>query len=122
MNNTGKAVVGLLMVGVAQAGSMSMDTLLVSGAPSPCLAVKVMISQGGKSLSELYLTPDGKSKIQKGAEVHFKKGTSYRLQATCVSASTFSQNSGLNFTADGRTIQVQFSDNGFAIKRGGVAY
>ncbi|GGQ94561.1 hypothetical protein GCM10008957_03400 [Deinococcus ruber] len=108
--------------GAAHASEIVMDTLLVSGGPSPCLAVRVNIIQDGKSLSELNLGPTGTLKVQKGTLVHFKKGQEYLVQASCISGSGFVQQSGLKFVADGRTIIVQFADNGFQIKRGGVAY
>ncbi|MGY2893163.1 hypothetical protein [Deinococcus sp. UYEF24] len=104
------------------ASEVKLDTLLVSGAPSPCLAIRVNVIQDGKSLSELNLAPTGTLKVQKGNLVHFVKGQTYLLQASCISGSTFIQNTGLTFLADGRTIIVQFADNGFQIKRGGVAY
>ncbi|WP_407570795.1 hypothetical protein [Deinococcus altitudinis] len=104
------------------ASEVKLDTLLVSGAPSPCLAIRVNVMQDGKSLSELNLGPTGTLKVQKGNLVHFVKGQTYLLQASCISGSTFIQNTGLTFLADGRTIIVQFADNGFQIKRGGVAY
>lgn len=101
---------------------VKLDTLLVGGAPSPCLAIHVNILQDGKSLSQLNLGPTGVMKVQKGETVHFQKGETYLIQATCISGSTFTQATGLNFTADGRTIIIQFADTGFQIKRGGVAY
>jgi hypothetical protein len=104
------------------AGEIKLDTLMVSGAPSPCLAVRVNILQAGKSLSQLNLGPTGTSKVQAGTVVHFQKGQTYLLQATCISSSGAHQNSGLSFLADGRTVIVQFVDTGFQIKRGGVAY
>jgi len=112
----------LAWTGSTQATEIKLDTLMVSGAPSPCLAVRVNVMKEGRSLSELNLTPDGGLKVQKGENVHFAKGETYMLQASCISGSTFSQQSGLKFTADGRTIIVQFADTGFQIKRGGVAY
>ena len=117
-------LVGLVsaLFGTVHATEIKLDTLLVSGGPSPCLAVRVNILQNGKSLSELNLGPTGTLKVQKGALVHFAKGQTYLLQASCISGSTFVQNTGLTFQADGRTIIVQFADNGFQIKRGGVAY
>ncbi len=104
------------------ATEVKLDTLLVSGAASPCLAIRVNVIQDGKSLSELNLGPTGTLKVQKGTLVHFAKGQTYLLQATCISGTTFAQHTGLTFLADGRTIIVQFADNGFQIKRGGVAY
>ena len=104
------------------ATEVKLDTLLVSGAPSPCLAIRVNVLQEGKSLSQLNLGPTGTLKVQKGELVHFVKGQTYLLQASCISGSTFTQNTGLSFLADGRTIIVQFADSGFQIKRGGVAY
>ncbi len=104
------------------AGEMKLDTLLVSGGPSPCLAVRVNILQDGKSLSQLNLNPKGTLTVQKGELVHFKKGQSYLLQASCISGGSFTQNTGLTFLANGRTIIVQFAANGFQIKRGGLAY
>jgi hypothetical protein len=106
----------------AQATEVKLDTLMVGGAPSPCLAIHANILQGGKSLSQLNLGPTGIIKVQKGETVHFEKGKSYLIQATCISGTTFIQNTGLNFQADGRTIIIQFTDQGFQIKRGGVAY
>ena len=107
---------------MAAAGEVKLDTLMVSGAASPCLAIRVNIIQDNKSLSELNLGPTGTMKVQKGSVVHFAKGKTYLLQATCISGSNFTQSTGLTFTADGRTVIVQFADNGFQIKRGGVAY
>ena len=106
----------------AHASEIKLDTLMVSGAPSPCLAVRVNVIQGGKSLSQLNLGPTGTLKVQKGELVHFVKGQTYLIQATCISGTTFVQNTGLSFLADGRTVIVQFADTGFQIKRGGVAY
>ena len=123
--NRGTALlVGLFMglTGSTQASEVKLDTLLVSGAPSPCLAVRVNVLQRGKSLSQLNLGPTGTLKVQRGELVHFAKGQTYLLQATCISGTTFVQNTGLSFLADGRTVIVQFADNGFQIKRGGVAY
>lgn len=128
MKKTWKGALALLtgmapcLLSGVQATEVKLDTLLVSGAPSPCLAVRVNILQDGKSLSELNLTPDGALKVQHGALVHFAKGSTYLLQATCISGTSFTQSAGLTFVADGRTIIVQFADNGFQIKRGGVAY
>ena len=110
------------LVSGVQATEVKLDTLLVSGAPSPCLAVRVNVIQNGKSLSQLNLGPTGTLKVQRGELVHFAKGRTYLLQATCISGTTFVQNTGLSFMADGRTVIVQFADNGFQIKRGGVAY
>jgi hypothetical protein len=104
------------------AGEIKLDTLIVSGAPSPCLAVRVNILQGGKSLSQLNLGPTGTLKVQAGTVVHFQKEQTYLLQASCISSSGGHQNAGLSFLADGRTVIVQFVDTGFQIKRGGVAY
>jgi len=117
-------MIGICIGGVPAglAGEIKLDTLLVSGAPSPCLAVRVNILQAGKSLSQLNLGPTGTMKVQAGQLVHFRKGQNYLLQATCISSSGTHQNAGLTFLADGRTIIVQFSDTGFQIKRGGVAY
>ncbi len=107
---------------MAGASEVKLDTLMVSGAASPCLAIRVNIIQDNKSLSELNLGPTGTVKVQKGRVVHFEKGKSYLLQATCISGSSYTQSTGLTFTADGRTVIVQFAENGFQIKRGGVAY
>jgi hypothetical protein len=109
-------------VAPALASEVRLDTLMVGGATSPCLAIHVNILQAGKSLSQLNLGPTGIIKVQKGETVHFEKGKKNLIQANCISGSTFSQNTGLNFQADGRTIIVQFSDQGFQIRRGGVAY
>lgn len=104
------------------ASEMKLDTLLVSGGTSPCLAVRVNILQNGTSLSELNLNPKGTLTLQKGELVHFKKGQTYLLQASCISGGAFTQNTGLTFLANGRTIIVQFAANGYQIKRGGLAY
>lgn len=127
MNNSrlGLAVLLSACIGAATtglAGEVKLDTLMVSGAPSPCLAVRINILQAGKSLSQLNLGPTGTSKLQAGKIVHFQKGQTYLLQATCISSSGTHQNAGLSFLADGRTVIVQFGDTGFQIKRGGVAY
>ncbi|ULH17036.1 hypothetical protein MF271_17070 (plasmid) [Deinococcus sp. KNUC1210] len=106
----------------ASAGEVKLDTLLVSGGTSPCLAVRVNILQNGVSLSQLNLRPNGTLNVQKGALVHFQKGQTYLLQATCISGGSFTQNSGLTFLANGRTIIVQFTPAGFQVKRGGLAY
>jgi len=106
----------------ASAEEQVLDTLIVAGGPSPCLAVRVNILQSGKSLSQLNLRPNGTLSIQKGAAVHFQKGSTYRLQASCISGGSFNLNTGLDFTANGRTVIVQFAQNGFQIKRGGLAY
>ena len=111
-----------MTLGTAWASEIVMDTLLVAGGPSPWLAVRVNIIPAGTRLAELNLGPTGTLKVQKGVLVHFKKGQEYLVQASCISGSGFVQQSGLKFTADGRTIIVQFADNGFQIKRGGVAY
>ncbi|WP_425147621.1 hypothetical protein [Deinococcus sp.] len=113
---------GVLWPAGVHASEIVMDTLLVSGGPSPCLAVRVNILQSGRSLSKLNLGPTGTLKVQEGELVHFKKGQEYLLQANCISGSGFVQQTGLTFLADGRTIIVQFADSGFLIKRGGVAY
>ena len=116
------AAVACVLASGALASEVKLDTLLVSGAPSPCMAVRVNVIQDGRSLSELNLGPKGTLKVQRGTLVHFVKGQTYLLQASCISGTTFVQNTGLSFLADGRTIIVQFADNGFQIKRGGVAY
>lgn len=107
---------------VALAGNSTHDTLLVAGGPSPCLAVRVNVIYDSKRLAELNLGAAGTLKVQKGAPVHFEKGKNYLLQATCISTSAFTQSTGLTFVADGRTVTVQFAENGFQFRRGSVAY
>ena len=116
---------GGLTVGAAAAATLRLDGLLaVIDAPSPCLSVRVKVFENTRSRGEVAVFPDGKVTPigGKGAAPSFQKGRSYNLQATCVSTSGVFQNSELNFRAEGRTVMVVFTRNGFQFKRGGLAY
>ncbi|ADV68854.1 hypothetical protein [Deinococcus maricopensis] len=112
-----------LLVWAVLATAPAMNSLLVDANPSPCLKVRVQTWEGDKRLSEVFLAPDGNHVVRPGETFpSFQKGHSYRLMASCFTAKGTQQSAGLDFKADGRTVIVAFTSNGFLFRRGGVAY
>ncbi|AWN24507.1 hypothetical protein DKM44_05835 [Deinococcus irradiatisoli] len=100
--------------------------MAVIDAPSPCVTVQVQVFENDILKTVVALTPTGQvnslGKDKKSPIPHFTKGKNYRIRGACVSAKGLFQNTALNFTADGRTVMVVFTESGFRLQRGGLAY
>lgn len=94
----------------------------MSGHTSPCLAVRVNILQGSRSLAEVNVLRSGWVKITRGHTVHLQKSQMYQLIGSCISGGGFTLSTGLAFVADGRTVKVEFGESGFQIVRGKKPY
>ncbi|WP_235183254.1 hypothetical protein [Deinococcus phoenicis] len=111
--------------GWGQAANPALDGILaVNEGASPCLAIRVSVLENGKKLQDVSVHPDGRVRPLGPGQppLHFQKGKTYTLQASCVSGGDTFQNTQFGFQAEGRTLMVVFTKSGFVFRRGGLAY